>query len=251
MARLQRPRAAARRGPLDAAARARQVRGDLPGQPRRVLHGQGRQPPRSGRGGARRARGRRAQRRRTDRRDPRPRHRRCARGCATAGSATCARRSPSTGSASSRRSRRPATSAIELDRAVRAADLPRADAARDRARAALPLHLEPVAEPRGDPARPRPGHRGHGPRQGPEGAAAPLPPARRRHDLRAARGRDREQPRPRCSRAWRCSTTRSSASPATPTTTSPTRPTTCCRPSRRRCAASASARSCGSRSRRR
>ena len=44
------------------------------------------------------------------------------------------------------------------------------------------------------------------------------------------------------------STTATSGSPATPTSPSPTRPTTCCRRSRTRSAAAASARSCGSRS---
>ena len=53
----------------------------------------------------------------------------------------------------------------------------------------------------------------------------------------------------RSSPAPRWSTTATSGSPATPTSPSPTRPTTCCRRSRTSCAAAASARSCGSRSR--
>ena len=66
--------------------------------------------------------------------------------------------------------------------------------------------------------------------------------------LRRARGAHRGQPRRALPRAWRSSTTASSASRATPTSTSPTRPTTCCAPSRPSCAAGASARSCASRS---
>ena len=76
------------------------------------------------------------------------------------------------------------------------AGLPGADAAGDRPRPAVPLHLQPLAQPRRPAARPRERHRDHRPRQGAEGAARPLPAARRgRHRLRPARGGDRRQPR--------------------------------------------------------
>ena len=65
------------------------------------------------------------------------------------------------------------------------AGLPGADAAGDRPRPALPLHLQPLAQPRRPAARPRERHRDHRPRQGAEGAARPLPAGRRgRHRLR-------------------------------------------------------------------
>ena len=77
--------------------------------------------------------------------------------------------------------------ARERDRGGAARDrqpLPRAglrgaDAAGDRPRPALPLHLEPLAQPRRAPARPRERGRDHRPRQGPEGAARALPAGRR------------------------------------------------------------------------
>ena len=66
--------------------------------------------------------------------------------------------------------------------------LPGADAAGDRPRAAVPLHLEPLAQPRRPAAQPREGRRGHRPGQGAEGAAAPLPLDRRR-DAPSSRSR--------------------------------------------------------------
>ena len=130
------------------------------------------------------------------------------------------------------------------------AGLPGADPARGRPRPSLPLHLQPLAQPRRAAARPRQRHRDHRPRQGAEGAARPLPAGRRaQRGLRAAGGGDRRQPRRALPRRRGRSTTATSASPATPTSRSPTRPTTCCRRSRTSCAAAASARSCGSRSR--
>ena len=75
------------------------------------------------------------------------------------------------------------------------AGLPGADAAGDRPRPALPLHLEPLAEPRGAAARPGVGGRDRRPGEGPEGAARALPAGRRGGDLRAARAGDRGQPR--------------------------------------------------------
>ena len=58
--------------------------------------------------------------------------------------------------------------------------LPGADAAGDRPRPAVPLHLEHVPEHRGPAPQPREGRGGRGPGQGAEGAAAPLPLDRRR-----------------------------------------------------------------------
>ena len=85
------------------------------------------------------------------------------------------------------------------------------------------------------------------PRQG-AAAAAALHLDRRRRTLRAARGRDRRQPRPALPRHGGASSTTPSASRATPTSRSTTAPTTCSRRSRRSCASGASARPCGSRS---
>ena len=80
-------------------------------------------------------------------------------------------------------------------RALRAAGLPGADAAGDRHGPALPLHLEPLAQPRRPAARPRVRDRDHRPGQGAEGAARPLPADRRRRPhLRPAGGGDRRQP---------------------------------------------------------
>ena len=80
-------------------------------------------------------------------------------------------------------------------RALQQPRLPGADAARLRRRPALPLHLQPLAEPPRRPSRPGPGHGGDGSRQGSEGADAPLPADRRRSQLRLARGRHLPQPR--------------------------------------------------------
>ena len=127
--------------------------------------------------------------------------------------------------------------------------LPGADAAGDRPRPALPLHLEPLAQPRRPAARPR------------EGRARSSPASRCRRSCCGRFLRDRRRrltfvPLEEVIAAnldalfpgMEIVDHRSSGSPATPTTTSPTRPTTCCRRSRTRSAAAASARSCGSRS---
>ncbi len=127
------------------------------------------------------------------------------------------------------------------------ADLPGADAARGRSRPAVPLHLQPLAEPDRAPPRPRPRPRGVRPRQGAQGGAAAV--RRDRARTRSSRSRTSSpSTSTRCSRGWTSSATTCSASRATPTSRSPTRPTTCCRPSRTSCAAGASARSFGSRS---
>ena len=86
-------------------------------------------------------------------------------------------------------------------------DLPGADAARRRTRAAVPLHLEPVAEPRRVGARPGLGPRDVRAREGAEGGAPALR-RDRRGALHHARVRHRAQPRASCSPAWRsCRTT--------------------------------------------
>ena len=90
--------------------------------------------------------------------------------------------------------------AAELHRApLPRADLPRADAARDRPRAAVPVHLEPVAQPDRAAARPRSRPRGVRPREGAQGGAAAV-----RRDLARTRFIPLEEiiaraPRRRCS----------------------------------------------------
>ena len=129
----------------------------------------------------------------------------------------------------------------ELDDALRARDLSRADAARGRARPAVPVHLAPLGQPRA--LRRRPGH-GRGALRARQGAGRPaaLPAARpaRRGSCRSSRCS------PTTCRAsspgWTCASGRSSASRATPTSRSRTRPTTCSRRSSSSCAARASAR---------
>ena len=87
------------------------------------------------------------------------------------------------------------------------ADLPGAHAAGDRAGAALPLHLQPLAEPGGAAAGPGGGGGERGAGEGAQGAAAAL---------RAAQGGQRAfvplediiaATWGRCSRGWRCWTT--------------------------------------------
>ena len=78
---------------------------------------------------------------------------------------------------------------------VRRAHLPGADPALGGPRASVPVHLEPVAQPRGDGARPD--DRRAQVRAGEGAAAAPaVRPAPRRRAVRAARDRDRRAPRP-------------------------------------------------------
>ena len=129
--------------------------------------------------------------------------------------------------------------------------VPGPDAAGDRARPAVPLYLEPLAQPRRPPARPR------------ERRPRSSPGSRCRRSFSAAScGSARRGKRPSCrsrrrspptsmpsSPAPRSSTTATSGSPATPTSPSPTRPTTSSRRSRTNSVAAASARSSGSRSR--
>ena len=81
-------------------------------------------------------------------------------------------------------------------RALPAPDLPGPDAARGRPRAPVPLHLEPLAVARRRGPRPADPHPGLRAREGADGDAAALRAARRRPHVRAARGPDRQAPRP-------------------------------------------------------
>ena len=83
----------------------------------------------------------------------------------------------------------------EPRRALPAPDLPGPDAARRRPRAAVPVHLQPVAVAGRDRARSRHRHADLRAREGAEGDAAALRAGRRRAHVRPARGRDRGQPR--------------------------------------------------------
>ncbi len=193
LAGVQRPGARALRGPGPVAARAGEVPRHLLQQPGRVLPGPRLRPPRAG-GGRRRGLEdpRRPQPRGAARRDPRAlpgaararRHRARHAAPAARGGGDPDRRARR---AERRRSRRPAR---DLPRA----HLPRAHAAVRGPGAPVPVHLEPVPEPRGD--RPRPGHRREPvrAREGPPAAPA-IPRAPRRRAARADRGSHRGTPR--------------------------------------------------------
>ena len=157
------------------------------------------------------------------------------------------------------RSRTPGSASLDWDelvrrrpraprRPVRRVDLPGAHPARRRPRAPVPLHLEPVAQPRRHRARPVERRRALRPGEG----AAAAPALRRRCPTASASCCSSSSSRPsstRCSPAWRCSRTTRSASPATPTSSSRTKPRTSSRRSSRCCAGAASSgASCGSRS---
>ena len=129
-----------------------------------------------------------------------------------------------------------------------ARDLPGADAARRRARAAVPVHLRAFRSASGcSRATRRRGEERFARVKVPGGAAALLP-GRLERPAAAARERDRPLPRPALPRHGDRGARRCSASPATPTSRSRTRPTTCSRRSSTSSAAAASATSCGSRS---
>ena len=179
------------------AARAGEVRRDLHVEPRRVLHGPRRRPAGPGRrrrhdAGARRAHA----------------AARWSMGSASASAALSTRLCRclehdllpalaehgiriAPGTKIDRRRTRGAV------RALQPPDLPGADAARRGARAAVPLHLQPVAIARGPAARP--GHRAADLRAG-QGAQGDAPAVRAGggggDDLRAARGSHRPPPRP-------------------------------------------------------
>ena len=186
VARLQRARARPRRGPGAAAARAGEVPRDLQLEPRRVLPG-----ARVGPAGA-------ARRRHPHARRPTGSTRPSSSARSGSGSTSSSSRQAAVftkdvapaleeaGVALRRlgRPRRP-TTAPQLARGVRGARLPGAHAARRRPRAPVPVHLEPVAEPRG--RRARPDHRRGALRPG-QGAAA-APPLRRAARRRAVRRR--------------------------------------------------------------
>ena len=189
------------------AARAGQVPRHLRHEPRRVLPGAGRRAQGAGRGRASgtaypgRARPARAAPRRSASRST---------------SSSSARRTLFTEGASRRRSSgghplRPTgtsstTTTASSSRGVRRAHLPGAHPARRRPRPPLPVHLQPVAQPRR--RGPRPGDRRAALRPGEGPAAAPpLRRAARRRALRAARAGDRGAPRRGCSPGWRSSTT--------------------------------------------
>ncbi len=195
LARLQPAGSRTGGGPRGTAAGAAALLRDLRLQPRRVLHGPGRRPVRPARCRHRRPWPRRPRPERADRRDPGPRAgaRRPAqlllwrRPAPGPGGARAALRHP--------RQRRRGRAARDR-RPFPRAGFSGADAAGDRPRPSLSLHLQPLAQPRRAAARSRQRHRDHRPGQGSEGAARSLPPARPgRQVLRAAGGGDRRQPR--------------------------------------------------------
>ena len=241
VARLQRPRARARRGPDGAAARAGQVLLDLLVEPRRVLHGARRRPAGPGalgrRASARPTAGRRsealaeirervieltARQARLWRRELRP---------------ALAER----GHRGRRRRRLHRQGARRARRALRARDLPGADAARRRARASRSRTSRRSRSSLGvfvrDPETRRGAVR---PRQGARAAAA-LPAGRRRGVCPPARARDRALPPLALPADGDRRVRGRSASRATPTSRSPTRRTTCSRRSSSSCAGAASA----------
>ena len=193
MAGVQRARARARGGPGRPAARAREVLLHLLQQPRRVLHGPGRRPARPDRRRHRDPAAGRPHAVGDDRRDP-PHRRRAraapepARGARAAAGARQAR------DPHHRPRRCRPVRARRARRALPAPDLPRPHAAGGRARAAVPLHLEPVAVARRDRPRPcdPPGRLRA--REGAQGDPPALRPGRRRPLVRAARGPHLQEP---------------------------------------------------------
>ena len=135
-----------------------------------------------------------------------------------------------------------------LGRGLRAADLPGADAPRRRSRPPVPVHLEPVAQPRRDRAGAR--RRSSGASPGSRCRRSCLDSSPWATTAWSPSKRSSRRSSPTCSRGWCSMSTWSSGSPATPTSRSKTRrPTTCSKRSRWSCAAAASARRCASRSR--
>ena len=109
---------------------------------------------------------------------------------------------------------------------VPGAHLPGAHPAGGRPGPPVPLHLQPVAQPRGHDRRL--GHRGHPVRPGQGPAAAAPVPDRRAEPVRPAGGRDRRAPGRAVRRAWTCWSTTRSGSPGSATWRSTrTSPRTC------------------------
>ena len=131
-----------------------EVRGDLHLEPRRVLHDPRRRPARPGRRRPQRPGRRRPHAVAGHRRAARAHRRARASARRAASSTSCARRWPSTASASSRCDEVGRRRARGARRALPAPDLPRPHAAGRRARAAVPVHLQPVAVARRPRARP-------------------------------------------------------------------------------------------------
>ena len=215
-----------------AAARTRQVPRDLQPEPRRVLPGARVRARRSSSlAGVRGTSPDGLDQRRAAARDPRAGRRARARARRPSSPRTSRPSSQEAGIRVRRLGRARRRGPAELARGVRRPDLPGAHAARRRPRAPVPVHLEPVAEPRG--RRARPDHR-RGPLRAGQGAAA-APAVRRAarpRALRPARAGDRRPPRRAVPRAWTCSRNTRSASRATPTSSSRTRTRTCSRRSR-------------------
>ena len=253
VARLQRPRARAGRGPQPAAAGARQVPGDLREQPRRVLHGPRRraEAPRRGRpAGAQRGR-------------PHPARAAGAHLRADAGPGRRAREGvPRRGVPGARQGGHPDQPVVVADRrAARDAldllhrdRLPGADPAGGRPGAPVPLHLRPLAQPGRDRPRPRGPHRavraGEGAQQRPApGPGRPRGPGRRVDHLPADRGPDRRAPVGAVHRHGGGRVSTPSGSRATRTWRSRRTATkTCCRRWSASWPAAGSGRRCGSRS---
>ena len=181
--------------PTAAAPGAREVRRDLDVEPRRVLHGAGGRAPRPGRGRRARAARRPPLALADDRRHPRAR-RRAVRARARAARALAAPRARRARHQHRRPRRRVGRGPRGAPGALPAPDLPGADAAGGRAGPAVPVHLQPVAVPRGPRARPDDVADDVRPREGAEGDAAALRARRGRGGsrLRPARGPHRQQP---------------------------------------------------------
>ena len=192
MARLQRPRPAARRGRLAAADRATEVPRDLRHEPRRVLHDPRRRRPRSGRRADRRARSRwpcTDRGARADRR-ARPQARSSPRPPVLRGDPPGARRARD----QDRHLRRVARVRGGDGAPLPPAHLPGADAARGRSRTAVPVHLQPVAQPDRAAARSRSRSRRVRPGEGAEGGPPEVRRDRQGH-IHPARGHHRAAPR--------------------------------------------------------
>ena len=193
LARIQPPRAERGRRRANAAPRAREVPRHRQLEPRRVLHEAHRRPETAGRGGRAGAHRRRPHAAAADRRGPgRGRGDRDPQGASPARGAAQPR------GARDRGGRLPGSegggariAACVLHRQHHAP----ADAAVDRPGAPLPLHLEPLAQPAGDPEL-QGSRADHRPRQGADRRRSPALPAHRRaRPVRAAGAGHLEQPR--------------------------------------------------------